>query len=75
MKDYFDSWTLVIILATLVLFIVALFLKGLSKDLLLEAGVLLVSIKLIMSSYKNSIYTKKLDEDLEEIKQLIKEKM
>ena len=73
MKDYFDKWSLIIILTTLVLFIVALCVKGFTKDLLLEVGILLVSIKLIMSAYKNSVYSKKLDKDLEEIKSLIKQ--
>jgi hypothetical protein len=73
MKDYFDHWSLIIILITLLLFVVALFVKGITKDLLLEVGILLVSIKLIMSAYKNSVYAKKLNRDLEEIKSLIKQ--
>ena len=72
MKDYFDKWSLVIILTTLVLFVVALFVKGLTKDLLLEVCILLVSIKLIIGAYKNSVYSKKINKDLEEIKSLIK---
>ncbi len=74
MKDYFDSWSLVIILVTLVLFVVALFVKGLTKDLLLEIGILLVSIKLIMGSYKNSQHNQKLNKKLDEIRDLLKEK-
>lgn len=73
MKDYFDKWSLIIILTTFVLFIAALFVKGLTKDLLLEVGIFLISVKLIMSAYKNSVYAKKLNKDLEEIKNLIKE--
>ena len=64
MKDYFDHWSLIIILITIVLFVVALFVKGLTKDLLLEVGILLVSVKLIMSAYKKSVYAKKLNKDL-----------
>lgn len=52
--QHFDAGTLVIIAITLVLFAVALFEKGFSHDLLLEAGVFLVSVKLILMSYKNS---------------------
>jgi len=74
MKDYFDKWSLVIILVTVVLFVVALFVKGLTKDLLLEIGILLVSIKLIMGSYKNSQNDKQLNEKLDEIRGLVKEK-
>jgi len=35
---------------------VALFTKGFTHDILLEAGVLLVSVKLIIMAYKNSVY-------------------
>lgn len=31
MKDYFDRWTLLIILVTMVLFVIALFVKGFTK--------------------------------------------
>ena len=55
MRKRFDLWSIVVIALTLVLFIVALFLKGLTHDLLLEAGVFLVSVKLIMMSHKSSV--------------------
>lgn len=41
-----------VILLTFVLFVLALFTKGLTHDLLLEAGVFLVSAKLIIMAYK-----------------------
>jgi len=44
-----------VILITLVLFVAAVFVKGLGHDLLLEAGVFLVSVKLIMMAYANSL--------------------
>jgi c-di-AMP phosphodiesterase-like protein len=74
MKDYFDKWSLIIILVTLILFVVALFVKGFTKDLLLEIGVFLVSVKLILGSYKNSQNDKKLNEKLDQIMELVKEK-
>ena len=37
------------------LFTVALFAKGFTQDLLLESGVFLVSVKLILISYKNAV--------------------
>jgi len=74
MNKYFDFWTIVIILLTLFLFIVALFVKGFTHQLLLEAGVLLVSIKIIMMSYKNIRNYEELKKDLHEIKTLLKEK-
>lgn len=71
MNKHFDWGTLVVILTTFFLFVVALFVKGLTKDLLLEAGVLLVSIKLIIMAYKNRILADKITNDLVEIKKMI----
>lgn len=66
-----DPWSLVVILLTLVLFVLALFIKGLTHDLLLEAGVFLVSLKLIMMGYKNSLLAQETEERLEKIYQLL----
>lgn len=74
MKKHFDSGTIVVIIITALLFTVALFVTGFTHDLLLEAGVLLVSIKLIMMAYRNSINYKDVKKELNEIKQLIREK-
>ena len=71
MNKQFDFGSVLIIAITFVLFAIALFVKGLTKDLLLEAGVLLVSIKLIMMAYTNSVVSKKMNQDLQEIKQMI----
>ena len=62
-----DAGSLVVSLITLVLFLAALFAKGLSHDLFLEAGVFLVSVKLIMMSYKNSAAVGLLNEKLDAI--------
>ena len=72
MRNYFDPASIVVILITLVLFITALFYKGITHDLLLEAGVFLVSVKLILLSYRNSVFTNNLKKELIEIKELIK---
>ena len=74
MMKYFDTWTIVIILVTILLFVIALFVKGFTHDLLLEAGVLLVSIKLILMAYRNSLNYSDVKKDLDEIKLLLKEK-
>ena len=52
MREHFDLGSLTIIAVTFVLFVVALFAKGLTHDLLLEVGVFLVSVKLIVMAYK-----------------------
>jgi len=74
MTRYFDNGTIFVIIVTGLLFIVALFVKGFTHDLLLEAGVLMVSIKLIMMAYRNSLNYDELKKELREIKQLLKEK-
>ena len=71
-KEHLDLGSIVVILITLVLFIVALFYKGLTHDLLLEAGVFLVSVKLIMVAYRNNKYAKTILRELRYIKQQVK---
>lgn len=53
-RKYLGSGTLLVILITLILFVLALFMKGFTHDVLLEAAVFLVSVKLIIVSYRNS---------------------
>ena len=48
----FDGPSAAVIAVTLVLFVAALFFKGFTHDLLLEAGVFLVSVKLIRASWQ-----------------------
>lgn len=74
MKEYFDFGSAVIIVITFILFIIALFVKGLTQDLLLEAGIFLVSVKIIMLSYRNSVYTRTLAKELNEIKEILQNK-
>jgi len=74
MNKNFDTGSLVTILATFILFVVALFTKGLTHDLLLEAGVFLVSVKIIMMAYKNSIMSKEITKNLNQIKTMIEKK-
>ena len=74
MKKHLSNTDLSIIAITIILFVVALFVKGLTKDLLLEAGVLLVSIKLILMNYKSNMQNKKILEELVDIKKSLAEK-
>ncbi len=69
---HFDMGSIIVIAATFVLFAMALFFTGFTHDLLLEAGVLLVSVKLIMMAYKASLSSKNIKRELEEIKDLLK---
>jgi len=70
--EHSDPWSIVVIVLTFVLFIVALFIKGFTHELLVEAGVFLVSLKLILMSHKNSMLARKTDEHLQEIQDLLR---
>ncbi len=71
MKDYrrhLDPGSLIVIALTLALFVTAIFVKGLGHDLLLEAGVFLVSVKLILMAYHSGVVGKELTERLDDIR-------
>ena len=74
MMRYFDPGTIIVIVITVLLFTVALFVKGFTNALLLEAGVLLVSIKLIMMTYRNGLNYRDLKKELNEIRRLLEDK-
>ena len=71
MNKNIDVASLVVIAITLVLFVLALFTKGFTHDLLLEAGVFLVSVKLILMAYKNTVTTRTLLKELQDIKKAL----
>jgi hypothetical protein len=66
--DLGSNLTLVV---TLVLFAVALFVTGLSHDLLLEAGVFLVSVKLVIAGRKQELVAEEMRAELREIHRLL----
>ena len=72
MRKYFDMGSVIVIIITFVLFVLALFTKGFPHDLFLEAAVFLVSVKLILIGYNNSVYVKSIKNELQEIKDLLK---
>ena len=67
-RKHVDPASLVVILLTLVLFLGALVVKGLGHDLLLEAGVFLVSVKLIIMAYKSSVASQAMAQELAAIR-------
>lgn len=67
MRKHIDGGSLVVIGITFGLFVVALFVKGFSHEMLLEAGVFLVSVKLIIMSYKNALLAELIKDRLDEI--------
>ena len=67
-KDRFlDTGSLIVAAVTLLLFIAALFAKGLTHDLFLETGVFLVSVKIIMMAYRNAVSTKDVSHKLDKV--------
>lgn len=69
---HFDAGSIIVAVITFVLFIAALFFTGFTHDLLLEAGVFLVSVKLIIMAYKTSVALKNIHCEIEEVKNLLK---
>ncbi len=69
MEKYFDVGSLVVIGITFFLFVLALLVKGATHDLLLEAGVFLVSVKLIMMGYKTKKEHERIFAELQAIRQ------
>jgi hypothetical protein len=68
-KKHLDLGSIIVILITLVLFIAALFVKGFTHDLLLEAGVFLVSVKVIMMAYMNSMHANEIMREIKALKE------
>lgn len=71
MKRYMDKGTFLTALITFVLFVAAIFTKGITHDLFLEAGVFLVSVKIILLAYGNGVAIRSLDEKLDTIKAML----
>jgi len=71
MSEHFDKGSLMIISITFICFAIALFAKGFTHDLLLEMGVFLVSVKLIVMAYKNSMASKEISKELGAIKKIL----
>jgi hypothetical protein len=68
---YLDPVSLVVIALTLLLFVIALFVKGFTHDMLLECGVFLVSVKLVVMSHKNGVSARLSEERLVKIQNLL----
>ena len=64
---FLDTGSLIVAAVTLLLFIAALFTKGLTHDLFLEAGIFLVSVKIILMAYRNAVATGDLSQKLDKV--------
>lgn len=72
LHKHFSPGARVIIVITFVLFTVALFSHGFTKTLLLEAGVFLISVKLMLMAYRTSVIATELDKKLVDIQECLK---
>jgi hypothetical protein len=71
---HFDTGSLVVIVVTFVLFVLALFFTGFTHALLLEAGVFLVSVKLILMAYKANVSSEMIKRELREIMEALRDR-
>jgi hypothetical protein len=69
-----DPWSIVVIALTIAFFILALFVKGFTKGLLVECGVLMVSIKLILMAKKTAEIEQSLAQRLDRIEKLLSDR-
>jgi hypothetical protein len=68
-----DKANAITIALTFILFTIALFATGFTKDLLLEAGVLLVSVKIILMGSANRDANKEIIKKLNEINEKLQD--
>ena len=71
---HFDMGSLIVIVLTFCLFVMALFFTGLTHALLLEVGVFLVSVKLILMAHKSSVSSAKIEGELQNIKEILSDR-
>lgn len=71
MQKHVDFWSMFVVVLTLILFVTALFLKGFTHEVLLESGVFMVSVKLILMSYKNTRSAAETGKKLEQMMTLL----
>ena len=75
LAKHFDPPSLLVITITAALFLLALLVKGLTHDMLLEAGVLMISIKLVLMAYKNSVAMLSILTELKKVRALLESQL
>ena len=68
-KKLIDVASTATLILTVILFVVALFEKGFTHDMLLEAGVFLVSAKLVIGNYQAKAAIESIEAKLDELLQ------
>ncbi|HXX39912.1 MAG TPA: hypothetical protein VEP50_17465 [bacterium] len=72
-QKYLDHASMIVIVFTFILFASSLATKGLSHDLFLETGVLLVSVKLILNAYQMDAHVGRVEARIEELRTLLQQ--
>jgi len=67
-----DAGSLVVAVITLALFLAALAIKGLGHEILLEAGVFLVSVKLLMMVHKEDLTAEQIKDRLDQSEAILR---
>jgi hypothetical protein len=67
-----DAGSIIVMTVTGILFVLALVVKGFSHDLLLEAAVFLVSVKLIIMTYKNRVDVRHMQQNLDDLAAMLR---
>ena len=67
MRKYLDAPSTIVALVTFALFIAALFVKGITHDLFLEAGVFLISTKILIMMHSNRQAARHVEEKLDAV--------
>jgi hypothetical protein len=70
-NKYIDMGSVIVMVITFILFTAALFTKGFTHDLFLEAGVFLVSVKLMIMVYRNGRASREIDRRLDTLTALL----
>ncbi len=71
MNRHLDYSSIIVITVTFILFTLALFTKGMTHDILLEAGVFLVSVKLILMAYRSGTCFQRILRELKKINETL----
>lgn len=66
-KKRLDQANVIVITLTILLFTAALFIKGIGHDILLEVGVLLVSIKLILATFQIKTSAEEINKKIDQL--------
>lgn len=70
-KAFIDMGSVIVMTITFLLFTGALFTKGFTHDLFLEAGVFLVSVKLMIMVYRNGRASLEIAQRLDALTELV----